>query len=372
MSRTHYIEKVWGSENPANVFAPDLTKQGNGYGAVKPPHQEFNYIENRNTGMLLNAEQHGIMEWNENTLFPLGGLSKGSDGTVYRSRIPGNAGFDPVGDVVRWEDWLAASALSTKSVPLHSLTETYGLNEVLRGSDGFLYVSQQGANVGNEPTTDDGTWWTEYTLFIGQNPAVRAYVATHIYSLADGNRICDKGGKLWVSQVASNADNDPEIDDGTNWIEYTTSNEIGAIALFEDRKANGVAGDVYAAGDDTRIINYEAVNNITGVSLSSNQITLPADLECKIEVTASITSSDNANLRLRTISGDALSIVGSNMSSRSITPTFQNNHLMSYVKTTQETIFDITQHAAASNTSGTAVGNGVHEIYLQIMITKIG
>jgi len=57
---------------------------------------------------------------------------------------------------------VAAEAAIKFIVPQWDATHTYGDNEQVAGTDGFLYVSQQGSNINHDPVGDDGTWWLEY------------------------------------------------------------------------------------------------------------------------------------------------------------------------------------------------------------------
>lgn len=68
--------------------------------------------------------------------------------------------------------------------------------------------------------------------------------------------------------------------DGTSWEDQTgmgaPSSSTLQCAVFEDQKANGTAGGTASTGAwTTRTINTSVSNTITGVSLASNQITLP-------------------------------------------------------------------------------------------------
>jgi hypothetical protein len=53
-------------------------------------------------------------------------------------------------------------------------------------------------------------------------------------------------------------------------------NLIGAIAIFQDQKSQNTEGGSSSVGWNTRDLNTTLINQISGCSLSSNQITLPA------------------------------------------------------------------------------------------------
>lgn len=99
------VETIWAENNPSGVVAPSSGTQENGYGAVKPPFQEHNWVFQKCFDMLQNAEQLGIMEWSTDTEYPQYGLATGSDGEVYKSQIAANQGNDPTVD--SGTNWLA-------------------------------------------------------------------------------------------------------------------------------------------------------------------------------------------------------------------------------------------------------------------------
>lgn len=68
-------------------------------------------------------------------------------GVNYRSLIPYNVGIIPVTPVALW-----------------SISTTYAAAAKATGSDGFVYTSVAGSNVGNNPVTDAGVHWTNTTL----------------------------------------------------------------------------------------------------------------------------------------------------------------------------------------------------------------
>jgi len=46
---------------------------------------------------------------------------------------------------------------------------TYAANDIVTyPGDDFIYISQAGSNTGNDPSTDDGTWWKKYLIDFGQ------------------------------------------------------------------------------------------------------------------------------------------------------------------------------------------------------------
>jgi hypothetical protein len=100
------VENDWASNNPGNVVAPDSTTQQNGYGAVKPPFREHNWLFQLSTNMLQNAEQNGVMEWRSTTAYAEGGLAKGSDNKIYQAS-QATTNEDPLSSPTKWDNFLS-------------------------------------------------------------------------------------------------------------------------------------------------------------------------------------------------------------------------------------------------------------------------
>lgn len=106
-SDRRYVEQDWAESNPSGVVAPDTGTQTAGYGAVKPPYQEHNWLFQLMTNMLQYMEQNGIIPWKLEVNYSLKSLTFGSDGVVYQSQVENNQGTDPTTDSgANWLPWL--------------------------------------------------------------------------------------------------------------------------------------------------------------------------------------------------------------------------------------------------------------------------
>lgn len=115
-------------------------------------------------------------------------------------------------------DWI--NAINESGILLHDLVTTYPDKALVMGSNGVIYRSQQASNVNHEPVGDSGTWWKQA---------------------------------------------------------FNEVSDIGAVVKVADVKASGTAGGAFTSGAwQTRTLNTEVVNDVTGASLAANQITLPA------------------------------------------------------------------------------------------------
>lgn len=92
--------------------------------------------------------------WVSATVYADGAQVTGSDAVVYTSTQAGNTAHDPVTDDGTY--W-TQGGLSTQA-DWAALT-VYGINALAVGADGTIYRSVQAGNTGNDPTTDDGTYW---------------------------------------------------------------------------------------------------------------------------------------------------------------------------------------------------------------------
>jgi hypothetical protein len=147
------------------------------------------------------------------------------------------------------------------------------------------------------------------------------------------------------------------------------------VAIFQDQKSQGVAGGASVSGFATRTLNTVVYNTITGASLSSNVITLPAGTY-KIE--ASIPSHSIQFFGALQRSSDT---IGTNLLLRGTSATAGNN---SYVNTISvingiltvptTTGYRIVQCSVARSDGGDALGYPTNlgtEIYTTVTITLL-
>lgn len=82
----------------------------NGWLAVKPPRQYFNWLDNRQDNMLAYINQAGIPEWDVETVYE-GGFSyvQGSDNKVYKC-LADSIGDDPIDQPANAAFWVVAFA----------------------------------------------------------------------------------------------------------------------------------------------------------------------------------------------------------------------------------------------------------------------
>lgn len=90
---------------------------------------------------------------------------------------------------------------------LWDTTVSYNKNDIVEGSDGKFYISLSDANQANDPTTSP-TKWNEIRFLGLWNTNI---------TYATGDVVQTTTGNTWKALTAT-AGNDPEADDGTNWL----------------------------------------------------------------------------------------------------------------------------------------------------------
>jgi len=104
------------------------------------------------------------------------------------------------------------------SFVLWDVVVTYDKNDISTGDDGKFYISLSNGNIGNNPTTDD-TKWEEWPPITRWNTNVTPVIGDVVQSLV---------GNLWKALTAT-AGNDPETDNGTNWIPAIDGSKIAEV-----------------------------------------------------------------------------------------------------------------------------------------------
>lgn len=172
--------------------------------------------------------------------------------------------FTPILNVIRQLPGGAAPTILT--IASGSVTPTYGAHTIdTEGSaaaDDLTHIATDNHPPGR-------------ILTILQTDPARVVTVRHAeggtgeIQLRDGQDVALTGIAIRLRRDASGA-----------WVEEARSGITAAVLptlLVEDHKTSGTAGGTFTAGDwRTRDLNTAVVNTITGASLASNQVTLPA------------------------------------------------------------------------------------------------
>jgi len=139
------LTRVWAKTAPGgNVVDPDTVTAGKftaGWQAEVPPFEYFNFIQKQVTEGLAHINEQGIAVWDTNTVYPVGGLAKGSDGNVYRALLSQSTN-DPVTDGgTNWIDWEVSNRVIRviSIAAIEALTPVANYQVSLSGSTGGIF-----------------------------------------------------------------------------------------------------------------------------------------------------------------------------------------------------------------------------------------
>lgn len=148
----------------------------------------------------------------------------------------------------------------------------------------------------------------------------------------------------------------------------------GQLVHVQDQKSLGTDGGTFSSGAwRTRDLNTELTNEVTGASLSSNQITLPAG-DYFIEARAPVNGVDRHQTRLQDVTNAATLLTGSSeiavQSFNVTTPSVITGRF-----TLSGTADVELQHRCETSNSGNGFGEAANfttEVYSDVLIWKVG
>ena len=140
-----------------------------------------------------------------------------------------------------------------------------------------------------------------------------------------------------------------------------------------DIKSSGTAGGASSSGSNTRVLNTEVVNNISGASLASNQITLPAGTY-RIDASAPTYQSQRTRVSLYNVTDSAVAILGISSYASPVDHGSVRAQLSGYITIAAEKVFELRHYINTSESTyglGVNVSDGNDEIYAVMMIWKL-
>lgn len=132
-------------------------------------------------------------------------------------------------DVQVWERDPVGGDRTLGQLELWDIAVTYDAGDLVKGSNGEYYKSISGANQGNDPTTNPAQW--ELVRFLG------TWNINILYST--GVVVQTTSGNLWKS-AKENQGNDPESDNGTNWLPALDGIKIPEVNALEERTTTSI------------------------------------------------------------------------------------------------------------------------------------
>lgn len=145
------------------------------------------------------------------------------------------------------------------------------------------------------------------------------------------------------------------------------------VAIFEEQLSNGTASVYSTTGSYvTRVLNTVVSNTISGVSLTSNQITLPSGTY-KIDVLAPGYDCARTKARLRNITDSSTIALGTNgyVSTGTASTYSHINTIFNISSTKVVEVQQYFQSNVSSQNGGVATSSGDVEVYARIVITKL-
>lgn len=157
-------------------------------------------------------------------------------------------------------------------------------------------------------------------------------------------------------------------------VDYAAPVFESQLLHVRDEKSAGTHGGDFTTGAwRTRTLNTEKTNEISGASLSSNQITLPAGTYY-IEGHAPAAYCNGHQAKLRNVSDNSDTIIGSSEYINAAATNTTRSIISGRFTIAAEKVFEI-QHACASSASTYGFGNaanlGVTEVYTDVKIWKV-
>lgn len=278
--------------------------------------------------------------------------------TKYGTPAGGSAEFSTDLDEIQTADWLigwAAAALAGTEIP--TFQDFNAIHYVFANQIG--YMLQEGI--------------AEYDA------------ATEYYI----NSIVKKTGtyELYGSKIDTNVGNAlPAAVDDANWqflgdlaalvnAGSNTDNFSNKLLHVQDQKATTVTGGTATAVTwNPRTLNTVVTNEITGSSLSSDEITLPAGTYY-YDITAPAYRVDAHKLRLNNVTDVSVQATGRNMYTEGVSNVSTDAKMTGRFTIASPKAFDLEHFTNATHTGtglGPSVNDGSAEVYADVKFWKVG
>jgi hypothetical protein len=157
---------------------------------------------------------------------------------------------------------------------------------------------------------------------------------------------------------------------------YVDTFSLNGYVHVRDEKSSGSGGGTFTSGAwQTRTLNTAASNTISGASLSSNQLTLPAGTY-EISATAPYNKGNGTSvtlhkMRLYDTTGASTLIEGSSHESPLDAMT-QHAHLVGRFTLSTSSAIELQHYCSFTGTFGEATSIGTKEVYAEMEVRKVG
>ncbi len=143
--------------------------------------------------------------------------------------------------------------------------------------------------------------------------------------------------------------------------------------FVQDQKTSGTQGGSSSSGVNIRVLNTVVVNTISGASLASNQVTLPAGTY-RIAAVAPAVRPNNERLYVYNTSTSATVLLGTSLRSSSADTEGFNTTVSGQITLGSTGVLELRHYIAGAFATlglGDAVSDGQTEVYASMEITKI-
>lgn len=157
-------------------------------------------------------------------------------------------------------------------------------------------------------------------------------------------------------------------------LKWATSGASLQVLTVNETQANGTQGGTFTQGAwRTRTLNTTVQNSITGASLASNQITLPAGTY-SLSGLATAKNVGGHNVRIYNITDAAVVSIGNNFNAPSTSGISLSANVLATFTIAGTKAFELQHYCNNTITTegyGNANSNGYSEIYSTVMIIKV-
>jgi hypothetical protein len=153
-----------------------------------------------------------------------------------------------------------------------------------------------------------------------------------------------------------------------------TVDNFADIAIFNETQASGTAGGTFTSGSYVkRTLNTTVVNNITGCSIASSVITLPAG-SYQVLATAPAGAVNDHKIRIQNTTATTTIAIGGSTSAQATDNVWNTSQVQTYFTLSVSSTIEL-QHRCQttknSNGLGIQTSFGDSEIYSQITIIRV-
>lgn len=163
------------------------------------------------------------------------------------------------------------------------------------------------------------------------------------------------------------------VNSGETSLEFVTMLSTDNYAYFRDEKATTTSGGTSSAGSNIRTLNTSVVNNISGCSLSSNQVTLAAGTYY-VRASSPASKGSRHRITLYNTSTSTTDLIGSSefCDAGNFTVTSSTiNNLLTVAATHVFELRHYIQAGSASTGLGLSTNDGLVEVYSQLEIWRV-